>query len=101
MNREKLIKLALNVDATEHKTERGNDHTRINHFFEFSIDELERFAAAIEAVNYYEIERLRIGHDRYETARLMNPQQWAEACKLNVSTGKPFDEIIDDLKEKK
>ena len=45
-----------------------------------------------------EIERLRAGHDRYETARRMNPQQWADAWKLNLSTGKPFDEIIDNLR---
>lgn len=45
-----------------------------------------------------ECERLRVGHERYETARLMNPQQWANAWKINVSTGKPFDEIIDHLK---
>lgn len=40
----------------------------------------------------------RIGFDRYETARRMNPQQWAEAWALNISTGKPFDEIIDNLR---
>ncbi len=40
----------------------------------------------------------RIGFDRYETARRMNPRQWAEAWALNISTGKPFDEIIDNLK---
>ena len=45
-----------------------------------------------------EIERLRAGHDRYETARRMNPKQWADAWKLNISTGKPFDEIIDNLR---
>lgn len=44
-----------------------------------------------------EIERLRLGHQRYEIARRMNPRQWADAWKLNLSTGKPFDEIIDDL----
>lgn len=45
-----------------------------------------------------EIERLREGHARYEIARRMNPQQWAAAWKLNLSTGKPFDEIIDDMR---
>ena len=40
----------------------------------------------------------RIGADRYETARKMNPQQWADAWKLNISTSKPFDEIIDNLR---
>ena len=45
-----------------------------------------------------EIERLRTGHQRYETARRMNPRQWADAWKLNTTTGKPFDEIIDDMR---
>ena len=45
-----------------------------------------------------EIKRLRIGHDRYETARRMNPRQWADAWILNTSTGKPFDEIVDNLR---
>ena len=45
-----------------------------------------------------EIDRLRIGHDRYQVARRMTPQQWAEAWKLNISTGKPFDEIVDNLR---
>lgn len=45
-----------------------------------------------------EIERLRVGHERYETARRMNPRQWADAWKLNISTGKGFDQIVDDLR---
>jgi len=45
-----------------------------------------------------EIERLRLGYERYETARLLNPAQWADAWRLNISTGKAFDEIIDDLR---
>lgn len=44
------------------------------------------------------IERLHKSHQRYETARRMNTSQWAEARNLNISTGKPFDEIIDDLR---
>lgn len=42
-----------------------------------------------------EIKRLRSCCQRYETARRMNPQQWAEAWQLNITTGKPLDEIID------
>jgi hypothetical protein len=45
-----------------------------------------------------ELERLGIGNDRYETARLLSPRAWQEAWQLNVSTGKRFDEIIDELK---
>ncbi len=43
-----------------------------------------------------EYKRLAIGFQRYEVARRMNPLQWADAWKLNTTTGKPFDEIIDD-----
>ncbi len=28
----------------------------------------------------------------------MNPRQWATAWDLNLKTGKPFDEIIDDMR---
>lgn len=44
------------------------------------------------------IDDLRKGHDRYETARRLSPAQWSDVWKLNISTGKPFDEIIDDLR---
>lgn len=43
-----------------------------------------------------EIARLRAGYRRYEIARKMNPQQWAAAWSLNIKTGKPFDQIIDE-----
>lgn len=52
-----------------------------------------RAAGLIDQVN-----ALRKGHDRYETARRLSPAQWADVWKLNISTGKPFDEIIDDLR---
>lgn len=45
-----------------------------------------------------EMERLAVGNDRYETARLLSPEAWQEAWQLNIATGKPFDEIIDDLR---
>jgi hypothetical protein len=41
---------------------------------------------------------MRKGYERYETARRMNPQQWSAAWELNLKTGKPFDEIIDDMR---
>lgn len=40
---EKIIELAKEVDANEFYTENGNDHTKIIHTFEFSVDELEVF----------------------------------------------------------
>ena len=45
-----------------------------------------------------ELAPLRLACDRYETARRMNPRQWASAWDLNTATGKPFDEIIDDMR---
>lgn len=44
------------------------------------------------------VERLRIGYDRYETVRLLSVPQFQDAYVLNRRTGKPFDEIIDDLR---
>ena len=58
-------------------------------------EDLVRAYAAEQVVA--ERERWIKGHDRYEVARLMNPGQWADACRLNVTTGKPFDQIIDEL----
>ena len=45
-----------------------------------------------------ELAELRLAAERYETARRMNPRQWAGAWKLNTTTGKPFDEIIDNMR---
>lgn len=41
---------------------------------------------------------LRADAERYETVRLMSTRQWADARTLNSQTGKPFDEIIDDMR---
>lgn len=41
---------------------------------------------------------LRRAAERYETARRMNPIQWAAAWEVNMKTGKPFDEIIDNMR---
>ena len=45
-----------------------------------------------------EIERWRVGYERYETTRMMSPAQWGDAWRLNLKTGKGFDEIIDNLR---
>jgi hypothetical protein len=58
---------------------------------------IEALRAELAKPEPVDIERLRIGHARYEAARRMNPRQWADAWHLNLTTGKPFDEIIDDL----
>lgn len=58
------------------------------------LETIERY----ERLNADKNERLRIGCERYDTARRMNPRLWEYAWKLNVQTGKPFDEIIDNLR---
>lgn len=45
-----------------------------------------------------EIEKYKQGYERYEKARLMNVKQWQDAFLLNIQTGKPFDQIIDEFK---
>ena len=99
MNREMIIKLAEEVGFTFYDPDTSPNVSR-----------LERFAAAVESESYQlgvketlavcnkQIERLKIGHDRYETARLMNPRMWSVAWEINVNTGKPFDEIIDNMR---
>ena len=44
------------------------------------------------------IDRLRIGHDRYEIVRRMHVPMFKDALELSIRTGKPFDQIIDELK---
>lgn len=58
----------------------------------------EHVIEAVRLKSADELERLAIGNDRYETARLLNPLAWQDAWQLNISTGKKFDEIIDELK---
>lgn len=45
-----------------------------------------------------ELAEARKDAERYQTARRMNVPQWKDAYLLNIKTGKPFDEIIDDLR---
>lgn len=45
-----------------------------------------------------ELTNLRIGFERYETVRRMNPELWTKSWLLSIETGKPFDQIIDELK---
>ena len=45
-----------------------------------------------------QLAELRRAAERYETARRMSPYQWAAAWEINVATGKPFDEIIDNMR---
>ena len=63
-------------------------------------DTLKYIAKKLENIAELErkCDRLKIGHDRYETARRMNSRQWSDAFLLAITTGKPFDEIIDELR---
>ena len=44
------------------------------------------------------VAELEAAADRYETVRRLNVPQFRDAFVLNTRTGKPFDEIIDDLR---
>ncbi len=35
--------------------------------------------------------------NRYEKLRKLNPRQFAELYGVNLNTGKPFDELVDEL----
>lgn len=63
------------------------DQAMKNHRLEQRIEQLE-----------CELNDLRDKADLYEVVRRMNPKQFSDAWKLNTSWGKPFDEIIRDLK---
>jgi len=60
-------------------------------------EEQEEAAGQLAALRA-EVERLRVGHDRYETVRRMNVPQFRDAFVLSNRTGKPFDEIVDDMR---
>lgn len=48
-------------------------------------------------VDEWQFNQLKANAERYAIVRQMNPRQFAAAWQLNISTGKPFDEIISDL----
>ena len=60
--------------------------------------EMDRDADLVLHAAACRLREYAIGFQRYEVARRMNPRQWADAWKLNTTTGKPFDEIIEDLR---
>lgn len=43
-----------------------------------------------------ELAELRKAHERYETVRLFTPANLAEAYRVNMTAGTPFDEIVDN-----
>ena len=44
-----------------------------------------------------EIERLKVGHDRYETLRTLNPRQFADLYAESIKSGVAFDDLVDGL----
>ena len=45
-----------------------------------------------------ELAEAKIGADRYEVVRKLNPSKFHDVWTININTGKSFDDIIDDLK---
>jgi hypothetical protein len=44
-----------------------------------------------------EIERLKIGHDRYEKVRRLNVHQFADLYTRNINGDARFDDLVDSL----
>lgn len=57
-------------------------------------DELISYCA--EAVK--DAPRHKVGHDRYEKVRRMTPLRFQELWNANIMNGKPFDQLVDELK---
>lgn len=39
--------------------------------------------------------------ERYEALRLLNPRQFTDLCKQNITQGIPFDNLVDELVREK
>ena len=53
-----------------------------------------------DALKIAELERLRVGYERYALARTLNPRQWAELHQRNL-LGEKFDDMIDALRSER
>ncbi len=89
--------------AADHTAELASLQSRIKELeFEYTAcrsDASERIAE-LQGENlrlHAEVDRLNVSHQRYEFVRKLSARTFADVCKLNVSTGKPFDQIIDEL----
>jgi hypothetical protein len=63
----------------------------------FVITELADERTALRA----EVQRLAIGHARYEYVRCLNPSQFTELWHDNISGYVPFDDLVDRERAKK
>lgn len=53
--------------------------------------------AAIRAAGDSGVAGLRKAHERYETVRRLNPRQFSDTWRVSITSGKPFDELVDDM----
>ena len=53
--------------------------------------------ADTDGMSAYDIEDIMLGSLRYESLRRLNAQQFQALCLKNISTGTPFDELVDEL----
>lgn len=60
----------------------------------FLCQDLRRQNEALKA----QAEEYRVGRDRYETLRLLNPHAFTELYALHLRGTKPFDQMVDELK---
>jgi hypothetical protein len=65
-----------------------------------AIEALERYAELLEqhAALKARVEEYRVGWDRYETLRLLNPRAFIELSAAHLRNMKPFDQMVDELK---
>jgi hypothetical protein len=61
---------------------------------------LERYAELLEQHKALKarVEKYRVGWDRYETLRLLNPRAFIELSAAHLRDIKPFDQMVDELK---
>lgn len=88
---------AQQIDMLRRRIRFLNAKTAPNEYDAAEIFALTYAIACMESETPADVARLQVGHDRYETARRLNPRQWAEAWEQNIRTGRPFDEIIDGI----
>lgn len=53
--------------------------------------------AAIRDGGDSDVARQRKGHERYEIVRRMNPLQFRDMWRFSITSGKPFDELVDEM----
>lgn len=54
-------------------------------------------AELTECKHNAEFERIQLGHRRYEALRCLNPRQFADLYAKSLETGKPLDELVDEI----